>query len=146
MFASLFMLYDYIIKLQTSGEVYIFSFIKKNVGVDPKEWWNDPKEWRMWYRSEKRLRNRKSENIRSMVRETSLSLSNLIQPLFLIIFGIILKLIFVVRFIKIVKSKKIIVKGKATDKDGIYEVLVNGVDAQVFEDGSFSPDADDKIL
>ena len=29
-------------------------------------------------------RNRKSENIRSMVRETSLSLSNLIQPLFLI--------------------------------------------------------------
>ena len=41
------------------------------------------------------------------------------------------------RGFKIVKTKRIQVKGKATDKDGIFEVLVNGVDAQVFEDGSF---------
>jgi hypothetical protein len=41
------------------------------------------------------------------------------------------------RGFKIVKTKKIQVKGKATDKDGIYEVLINGVDAQVYEDGSF---------
>ena len=41
------------------------------------------------------------------------------------------------RGFKIVKTKKIVVRGKASDKDGIYEVLVNGVDAQVFEDGSF---------
>ena len=36
------------------------------------------------------------------------------------------------RGFKIVKTKKIQVKGKATDKDGIYEVLINGVDATVF--------------
>ncbi|PQJ78465.1 hypothetical protein BTO18_04335 [Polaribacter porphyrae] len=41
------------------------------------------------------------------------------------------------RGFKIVKTKKIKVRGKATDKDGIYEVLINGIDAQVFEDGSF---------
>lgn len=41
------------------------------------------------------------------------------------------------RGFKIVKTKRIQVKGKATDKDGIFEILVNGVDAQVFEDGSF---------
>ncbi len=41
------------------------------------------------------------------------------------------------RGFKIVKTKKILVRGKATDKDGIYEVLVNGVDATVYEDGSF---------
>jgi hypothetical protein len=41
------------------------------------------------------------------------------------------------RGFKIVKTKKIPVRGKATDKDGIYEVLINGVDATVQEDGSF---------
>lgn len=41
------------------------------------------------------------------------------------------------RGFKIVKTKKIQVKGKVTDKDGIYEVLVNGVDAMVYEDGTF---------
>lgn len=41
------------------------------------------------------------------------------------------------RGFKIVKTKKIVVRGKATDKDGIYEVLVNGVDATVYDDGSF---------
>lgn len=41
------------------------------------------------------------------------------------------------RGFKIVKSKRIQVKGKATDKDGIFEVLINGVDATVYDDGSF---------
>jgi hypothetical protein len=41
------------------------------------------------------------------------------------------------RGFKIVKTKKIPVRGKATDKDGIYEVLINGVDATVQEDGTF---------
>jgi len=41
------------------------------------------------------------------------------------------------RGFKIVKTKKIVVRGKATDKDGIYEVLINGVDATVYDDGSF---------
>ncbi len=41
------------------------------------------------------------------------------------------------RGFKIVKTKKIQVRGKATDKDGIYEVLINGVDATVNEDGTF---------
>jgi hypothetical protein len=41
------------------------------------------------------------------------------------------------RGFKIVKTKKISVRGKATDKDGIYEVLINGVDATVNEDGTF---------
>lgn len=42
------------------------------------------------------------------------------------------------RGFNIVKSKRITVKGKATDKDGIYEVLINGVDANVLEDGTFT--------
>jgi hypothetical protein len=41
------------------------------------------------------------------------------------------------RGFKIVKTKKIPVRGKVTDKDGIYEVLINGVDATVKEDGTF---------
>lgn len=41
------------------------------------------------------------------------------------------------RGFKIVKTKRIQVRGKATDKDGIYEVLINGVDATVNEDGTF---------
>jgi len=41
------------------------------------------------------------------------------------------------RGFKIVKTKRIQVRGRATDKDGIYEVLVNGVDATVNEDGTF---------
>ncbi len=41
------------------------------------------------------------------------------------------------RGFKIVKTKKISVRGKAEDKDGIYEVLINGVDATVQEDGTF---------
>lgn len=41
------------------------------------------------------------------------------------------------RGFKIVKTKNIVVQGKAEDKDGIYEVLVNDVDATVYEDGSF---------
>lgn len=41
------------------------------------------------------------------------------------------------RGFKIVKTKRIQVKGKATDKDGIFEVLINGVDATVYDDGSF---------
>lgn len=41
------------------------------------------------------------------------------------------------RGFKIVKVKKIPVRGKATDKDGIYEVLINGVDATIQEDGTF---------
>ncbi len=41
------------------------------------------------------------------------------------------------RGFKIVKTKKIRVSGKAADKDGIYEVLINGVDATVNEDGTF---------
>ncbi|WKD86545.1 hypothetical protein KCTC32516_01921 [Polaribacter huanghezhanensis] len=42
------------------------------------------------------------------------------------------------RGFKIVKTKKILVRGKATDKDGIYEVTINGVDATVKEDGTFT--------
>ena len=41
------------------------------------------------------------------------------------------------RGFKIVKTKKILVKGKATDKDGIYEITINGVDASISDDGSF---------
>jgi len=41
------------------------------------------------------------------------------------------------RGFKIVKTKKVLVKGKATDKDGIYEVTINGIDATVYEDGRF---------
>lgn len=42
------------------------------------------------------------------------------------------------RGFNIVKTKDITVKGKATDKDGIYEVFVNNVEATLFEDGSFT--------
>lgn len=41
------------------------------------------------------------------------------------------------RGFKIVKTKRIQVRGKATDKDGIYEVMINGVDASIQEDGTF---------
>lgn len=41
------------------------------------------------------------------------------------------------RGFEIVKTKDIIVKGKATDKDGIYEVKINDVDARIKEDGTF---------
>ncbi len=41
------------------------------------------------------------------------------------------------RGFKIVKTKKIMVRGKAEDKDGIYEVLINGVDATINDDGTF---------
>ena len=41
------------------------------------------------------------------------------------------------RGFKIVKTKNILVKGKATDKDGIYEIIINGKEAAVKEDGSF---------
>lgn len=42
------------------------------------------------------------------------------------------------RGFKIVKTKRITVRGKATDKDGIFEVMINGVDATLKEDGSFT--------
>lgn len=41
------------------------------------------------------------------------------------------------RGFKVVKTKRIMVKGKATDPDGIFEVLINGVDATVNADGTF---------
>ncbi|WP_439127338.1 hypothetical protein, partial [Polaribacter sp.] len=41
------------------------------------------------------------------------------------------------RGFKIVEAKKVLVKGKATDADGIYEITVNGVEASVTEDGTF---------
>ncbi|MFY0604601.1 MAG: caspase family protein [Flavobacteriaceae bacterium] len=41
------------------------------------------------------------------------------------------------RGFKIVKTKRIMVKGRATDADGIFEILINGVDATVSADGSF---------
>lgn len=41
------------------------------------------------------------------------------------------------RGFKIVKTKRIMVRGKATDPDGIYEVLINGEDATVNADGTF---------
>jgi Caspase domain/Glucodextranase, domain B len=43
----------------------------------------------------------------------------------------------VTRGFKIVKAKRITVKGKATDSDGVYEVTVNGVDAALQADGTF---------
>lgn len=42
------------------------------------------------------------------------------------------------RGFKIVKTKTIMVRGKATDKDRIFEIKINGVDATVTEDGSFT--------
>ncbi|MCI2228043.1 caspase family protein [Polaribacter sp. MSW13] len=41
------------------------------------------------------------------------------------------------RGFKIVEAKKIQVRGKATDSDGIYEITVNGIEANVSEDGTF---------
>lgn len=49
------------------------------------------------------------------------------------------------RGFKIVKTKRILVKGKATDKDGIYEVIINGVDANISDDGSFTANVPLKI-
>ena len=49
------------------------------------------------------------------------------------------------RGFKIVKTKKIVVRGKATDKDGIYEVMINGVDATISDDGSFTANVPLKI-
>ncbi len=49
------------------------------------------------------------------------------------------------RGFKIVKTKKILVRGKATDKDGIYEITINGVDASVKEDGTFTANVPLKI-
>ena len=49
------------------------------------------------------------------------------------------------RGFKIVKTKRILVKGKATDKDGIFEVMINGVDATVYEDGTFTANVPLKI-
>ena len=42
------------------------------------------------------------------------------------------------RGFKIVEAKKILVKGTATDSDGIYEITVNGIEANVSENGNFS--------
>ena len=42
------------------------------------------------------------------------------------------------RGFKIVEAKRILVKGKATDADGIYEITINGIDANVSADGSFT--------
>ncbi|MCH3885144.1 caspase family protein [Tenacibaculum aquimarinum] len=41
------------------------------------------------------------------------------------------------RGFKIVKAKKITVRGHASDSDGIYEILINGVEANVSENGNF---------
>lgn len=41
------------------------------------------------------------------------------------------------RGFNIVKAKNVTVRGKATDNDGIYEIIINGVEANVNEDGSF---------
>jgi len=42
------------------------------------------------------------------------------------------------RGFKIVETKRITVRGKATDPDGIFEIMVNGVEANVTENGSFT--------
>ncbi len=41
------------------------------------------------------------------------------------------------RGFKIVKTKRIQVRGKATDADGIFEITVNGIEANVSDDGTF---------
>jgi hypothetical protein len=41
------------------------------------------------------------------------------------------------RGFKIVKTKRILVTGKASDSDGIFEITINGVEAFVSEDGTF---------
>ncbi|MAD98416.1 MAG: hypothetical protein CMB99_13915 [Flavobacteriaceae bacterium] len=42
------------------------------------------------------------------------------------------------RGFKIVEAKRIMVRGKATDSDGIFEITVNGVEANVTENGNFT--------
>lgn len=42
------------------------------------------------------------------------------------------------RGFKIVKTKNITVKGTATDPDGIYEININGIEANVAENGNFT--------
>lgn len=42
------------------------------------------------------------------------------------------------RGFKIVEAKRILVRGKATDSDGIFEITVNGTEANVSEDGTFT--------
>lgn len=42
------------------------------------------------------------------------------------------------RGFKIVKAKNILVRGIATDSDGIYEITVNGVEANVADNGTFT--------
>ncbi len=42
------------------------------------------------------------------------------------------------RGFKIVEAKKVLVKGTALDSDGIYEITVNGIEANVSEDGTFT--------
>ena len=42
------------------------------------------------------------------------------------------------RGFKIVKTKNILVKGNASDNDGIYEITINGIEARVNEDGTFT--------
>jgi len=49
------------------------------------------------------------------------------------------------RGFKIVKTKRILVRGKATDKDGIYEIIINGIDATISDDGSFTANVPLKI-
>ena len=49
------------------------------------------------------------------------------------------------RGFKIVKTKKILVRGKATDTDGIYEIVINGIEASIKEDGSFTANVPLKI-
>ena len=49
------------------------------------------------------------------------------------------------RGFKIVKTKRIIVRGKATDKDGIYEIIINGIDATISDDGTFTANVPLKI-
>ncbi len=37
-------------------------------------------------------------------------------------------------------EKSIVIKGKATDESGMYEVVINGVDAKLYSDGTFEAD------
>jgi hypothetical protein len=43
--------------------------------------------------------------------------------------------------IQSVEGKKLLVKGKATDESGVFEVTINGLDATISEDGTFSLEA-----
>ena len=42
------------------------------------------------------------------------------------------------RGFKIVQAKKVLVRGTATDPDGVYEITINGIEANVSEDGTFT--------